>query len=187
MLLTPMVVETCAFETDRLIVRPWHSAPDDEWPRIDLVTVVAEVMTEPVTRHLPDSWQGRFSPSRAAAWVTERDDEGSTLLIVERQSREASGLVVLFESQAVPHGLLDIRLGYLLAEAAWGKGLATELLSGFVGWCRDQPSIESITGGIAPANEPSRRVLERVGFSSVEAGNRHPDDELLYRLELPDR
>ena len=182
-----MISETCAFETDRLIVKPWHAVPGDEWPKLDLAAVVAEMMTEPVTRYLPEGWQGPYSLHRAGAWVTEQDNESPMLLVIERQSREPAGLVILFESPAIPHDLLDIRVGYLLAETAWGKGLATELISGLIRWCRNQPTIGSITAGVDPTNEPSRRVLERLGFSSIDASNSDPDNELDYQLQVSNR
>lgn len=176
--------ETCQFGTDRLLVKEWHSAPGDAWPTFDLGRVVSELMTEPVTRHLPVSWRGQFSVSRARAWVAERDDESPTLLVVDRTSAQPVGLVIVFESAIEPGGAADVRLGYLLAEVAWGQGLATELLAGFVDWCRARPTIHTITAGVAPTNRASRRVLERLGFVLVTNPTAEPDDELLYRLTV---
>lgn len=187
-------IERCAFVTERLLVRDWHSPPGEDWPRHDLGIIVSDLMTEPVTQHLPDGWRGPFSPSRARAWVAERDDESPTLLVVDRAAKEPVGLVVVYESADAVGGL-DVRLGYLLIERAWGKGLATELLTGFVDWCRPQPAIHSITAGVAATNEASRRVLERLGFIPLEdtdpdenaradAGAEGADGQLVYRLRI---
>jgi len=193
-----MTVETCSFRTDRLLVQPWHDPVDDGWPSVELATAVAGLLTEPVTRHLPDSWHGPYSIDRATQWIAERDNESPTLLVLNRSMQAPVGLVFLFESNGPGSSgadseaddktanLVDIRLGYLLAESAWGRGLATELLGGLVCWAREQAMIGSITGGVAPANGASRRVLERLGFSlvEVEVEARGPDNDLQYTLRL---
>ncbi len=51
----------------------------------------------------------------------------------------------------------------MLAESAWGRGLASELVQGFADWCR-QVGVASIVGVVARDNPSSRRVLERNGF-----------------------
>ncbi len=88
----------------------------------------------PVTRSLPPPWQGPYSVTRAQQWVEERDKEGTTLLVVDKQVNQPVGLMILFETEDI-YGF-EVRLGYLLAEPAWGKGFASELVRGFVGWCR---------------------------------------------------
>ena len=100
------------------------------------------MLTEPVTRTLPTAWQGNYTVSRAREWIKERDKEGTTLLVVERSTKEPIGLVILIEvdSENANDGI-EVRVGYLLAESAWGKGLATELVKGFVEWCRTQAPI----------------------------------------------
>lgn len=176
------VCRACAFDTDRLLVREWHAQPaNDGWKAHDLTAAVVDIMTEPVTRALPPHWKGPFSAERAARWVADRDGEGSTLLVVERTTGKPAGLVILFEMPA-EHGELeskdsdgsgaaavDVRLGYMLAEHAWGKGLGTELVRGLVKWCRGQARLRSLTGGVERTNVASRRILEKCGFSAVEA------------------
>ncbi len=54
--------------------------------------------------------------------------------------------------------VLGVRLGYLLAERGWGRGMASELVAGFVGWCREN-GVVSISGGVAIDNPASARVL----------------------------
>lgn len=179
-----MAVERCSFRTDRLLVQPWHDPPADEWPALDLATTIAALMTEAVTRLLPADWQGPYSVDRARQWIAERDEESPTLLAVDRSTGGPIGLVILFESPADTSGLVEVRLGYLLAETAWGKGLATELLSGLVDWSRNRREIGSIVGGVAPSNSASAAVLERLGFSVIESGVPDSADELIYELPI---
>lgn len=181
-----MIAETCAFETERLIVKQWHALASGQWPSLDLPTVIAEMMTDAVTRYLPMAWRGPYTVARAEVWIAERDEESPTLLAVDRSTGEAAGLVILFESVADTGEGTDLRLGYLLAEAAWGQGLATELLDGLIRWCRDQPDLVSLSGGVATINDASTRVLDRLGFTLVDTNGPATDDELLYQLNLYD-
>jgi RimJ/RimL family protein N-acetyltransferase len=107
-------------------------------------------------------WQGAYTIERAAKWIEERDREGATLLVVDRSSRTPVGMMILFESDD-EHVGRTVRLGYLLIDSEWGKGLASELVRGFVEWCRTT-NIVSIVGGVERDNVPSQRVLEKNGF-----------------------
>jgi RimJ/RimL family protein N-acetyltransferase len=146
--------------------------------------MVAAILTPPVTGALPPGWQGPFSEARARRWIAERDSEGTTLLAREHDSHDAIGLLILHEEPAGPGSIVEIRLGYLLAEAAWGKGLGGELVSGFVDWCRVQPDVGSVVGGVLPGNVASIRILERVGFRPDHRDDGEPAGEVFYRLQL---
>ena len=179
------ILDTCYFETERLLVKEWHSFSPCDWQQQELAHVVASMLTEPVTRALPPDWQGNYSLDRALEWIRDRDDEGTTLLVVDRLVGSSIGLIILFEmpSEAdVDH--TDVRLGYLLSEDVWGKRIASELLRGFVDWCREHATIASISGGVASDNHASIRVLEKNGFHIVQCGEEISADERLYRLDL---
>ena len=180
-----MVLRACTFETERLLVTEWHSPSSSDWQQQELVHVVAAILTEQVTRSLPASWQGSYTVERAREWIEERDKEGATLLVIDKLIHQAVGLMILFEMQTEEgNGDTDLRLGYLLSEATWGKGIASELVNGFVSWCRGQTSISSIAGGVALDNSASKRVLEKNGFQLVQSGHGIAQDERLYRLSL---
>ena len=180
-----MILKACAFETGRLLVKEWHSFSPSDWQEQELASVIVAILTEPVTHALPASWQGSYTEERANEWIIERDSEGATLLVIEKLSGRAIGLMILFEMQAnVSRDMTDVRLGYLLSEDAWGKGFATELVSGFVNWCRGQSSIMSIAGGVERDNQASIRVLEKTGFQLVPNSVEMGQDELFYQLNL---
>ena len=178
-----MLSRSCAFETDRLQTKEWHSL---SWPlryKDDLASIVAGILTEPVTKTLPVAWHGAFSEERARDWIAERDREGAGLLVVEKATGNPVGLVILFEIPSDDG--IEVRLGYVLAEASWNLGFATELVEGLVRWCRAQPSIRSLAGGVAPDNPASRRVLEKNGFCPGElAGEDGGGEEMILRLIL---
>ncbi len=116
-----------------MLVEEWHSLSSSEWHRQELAPLVAELLTEPVTRALPPPWQGTYEIERARDWIADRDAEGTTLLIIDKATCRAIGLMILFElREDDPSTDADVRLGYLLAETTWGQGFASELVAGFV-------------------------------------------------------
>jgi RimJ/RimL family protein N-acetyltransferase len=157
----------------------WHSM-SERWG-LDLVAAVRSVLTRATTAELPPDWRGEFDDARAAGWIEERDAESPTLLAIERATGGPVGLLILFESPTGGEpGRVDVRLGYVLAESAWGRGLGSELVGGLVGWARAEPDVASITGGVAPDNVASARVLIRNGFLRSETGvDRHT-----YRIDV---
>lgn len=165
----------CCFETARLHAGPWHDGP----AAATLPAVVLHLLTPAVTRTLPPAWQCVDDHQQAEQWIAERDGE-STVLLVTTADDEPVGLVILGEEPATGDraGTIDVRLGYLLAPAAWGQGLASELVAGLVAWCRAQPGIASLTGGVARDNPASARVLTKHGFELHDAAG----DEDIYRL-----
>ena len=164
-------------------MKEWHSLTTDDWAVQDLAEVVAQILTDRVTRSLPTGWQGAYTLDRASKWIEERDAEGTALLVVGRATGTPMGLMILFEPATADNAAVEVRLGYLLAEDAWGGGLASELVSGFVDWCR-RHEVGSVVGGVERDNAASRRVLEKNGF--VYDPNEHCGgcEEGLFRLEL---
>jgi RimJ/RimL family protein N-acetyltransferase len=66
----------------------------------------------------------------------------------------------------------DVEIGYGLAAPYRGRGYGTELVRGLADWLRGQPGVRRVVAGTLVDNVPSRRVLERVGFTleRVDAG-----------------
>ena len=180
-----MLLKNCTFESERLLVKEWHSPSRNERRPQDLPILVASMLTEPVTRWLLPAWQGNYTLERASEWIRGRDEEGTTLLVFDKSTFDTVGLMILFEmpSEEDP-GNQDVHLGYLLSEATWGKGIASELVEGFVSWCRDQGCISSISGGVAHDNLASKRVLVKNGFQVVRDGTEVNQGEHLYRLSF---
>ena len=176
-----MVCKTCNFVTSRLVVREGDSLPAHQWTPQELPDVVKAFLTSRVTRSLPEAWQGTYTVERARNWITERDREGATLLAVEQSSRMAVGLIILLEMDHEKEAGTEVRLGYVLAESAWGKGFASEMVQGFVEWCR-KTDVALIVGGVDRDNVPSRRVLEKNGF--VRVPGTEGGTEQLFQLRL---
>jgi ribosomal-protein-alanine N-acetyltransferase len=176
------LARTCRFQTRRLDVAEWHSTPLPAGAM--LADVLTRLLTSTTTRSLPPSWHGDYDRDRAAAWIIERDTDSPTLLVTHRESATAVGLVILFERPSAGGSQrVDLRLGYLLAESAWGRGLGTELVAGFIEWCRSGSAVRSIAAGVELDNKASARVLTKNGFRPAETAT---DGEKLYELLLID-
>lgn len=177
--MTHDALRRCSFSTSRLIVDEWH----DQAARFDLnlVDVVGAVLTEATTTGLPPEWRGNFGAVRAERWVKARDEESPTLLAVEFATARIVGLLILFAvADDLDPRTVDVRLGYVLAESAWGRGFASELVGGLIEWSRAEPSICTISAGVAPTNEASVRVLRKNGFVLSAAS----DSEQFYQISV---
>ena len=172
-----MLCKSCSFNTDRLIVKEWRALSDSD---TDMVQSVITILTPRVTQSLPESWHGEYTVDRASRWIADRDQEGATLLVLDSASKTPIGLMILFESEDEGVGRC-VRIGYSLAESAWGRGYGSELLKGFVDWCRTV-DISSVIAGVARENRPSQRVLEKNGFDVLPGGQNQ--QELTYELRF---
>lgn len=161
------------------MVGDWHELADRF--RFELAEVVGTILTSTTTSELPPPWRGDFDNERANSWIDDRDHESPTLLAVERHTAAPIGLLVLFESRSDPlGGSTEVRVGYVVAESAWGRGFASEIVGGLVAWGRSHPSIGSMSAGVGVGNDASARVLLKNGFRRVGVRDR----ERFYRVAL---
>ena len=168
------------FETKRLLVTSWRNQITETAGEQDFAETVMKILTPTVTKGLPEEWQQIHSVDHAIAWVKNRAEESAFLTVQLRPDHEVVGLMFLYESNPADRQI-DLRLGYLLAESAWGKGLGSELIKGLVEWCRNNSAIRSISGGVEVDNIGSIRVLEKNGFRRVSV---NPQPAGMIFLEL---
>jgi len=129
---------------------------------------VVNILTEAVTKSLPDGWQGIDDSNKAIDWIKNRAEEGAFLTVHLRSTLKVEGFLFLYDSNGLDDSI-ELRLGYLLSESVWGKGLGSELIRGLVQWCEKQNDIQSISGGVESDNIGSIKVLEKNGFIPVQS------------------
>jgi RimJ/RimL family protein N-acetyltransferase len=92
----------------------------------------------------------------------------------------ASAALRRVEIEAQP----EVEVGYRVAAAWWGRGLATEMAAALVGVARDRLGLQEIVAFTLPYNLASRRVMEKVGFTYERDIEWAALPHVLYRLRL---
>ncbi|HYH09886.1 MAG TPA: GNAT family N-acetyltransferase [Thermoanaerobaculia bacterium] len=170
-------------ETERLIIRPWE--PDDR-PALRALTDDPEVMRYvhgglPYTEEEIDEHFTRQARHMREVGVCMG-------ALIERATNRLVGV-----AGTQPLGTTgEYEIGWWLARDVWGRGYATEAGAAamrHVFEVLDRPRVLAI---IDPPNEPSKRVVGRLGFNyvarrtGVELGHRRPEIVVdLFSRERP--
>ena len=150
------------FTTARLSVHNWRSTIDDNQARKTLEASLSAILSDSVLEHLPEPLQLHRQDGGVSSWIDERAEESEVLLVNWKHDRELIGLMILASSVGTAERP-TIHVGYLLAETAWGQGIASELLNGFVLAARSVGPTQ-LLGGVGKDNPASARVLQKAGF-----------------------
>lgn len=102
---------------------------------------------------------------------------------------EAPGQLIGFGGVSL-YRYLDVErenLGYRFAEAAWGKGYATELAEFALRFAAEELGLPEIFALVRPAHTASIRVLEKAGMERIGTLDDVPQQpaSLVYRKGLP--
>jgi ribosomal-protein-alanine N-acetyltransferase len=89
-------------------------------------------------------------------------DEGFGWMIRKRDSGQLIGCIRL---NAINKRTSLVSIGYELAEAHWGQGLATEALNAVVAHCHGTMGLYRLEAWTLEGNIASDRVLEKAGFA----------------------
>jgi ribosomal-protein-alanine N-acetyltransferase len=63
-----------------------------------------------------------------------------------------------------------VEIGYSLIDAFQRRGYATEMMTAIIDWIGRDPRVSKVVAETDEANEPSRRLLARLGFEAVGTG-----------------
>ncbi|WP_241499365.1 GNAT family N-acetyltransferase [Chromobacterium sphagni] len=109
-----------------------------------------------------------FARQRLDSWMDDwqRDGFGQWALAL----RDAPSTVIGFGGLAFTDygGEMRLNLGYRFAPSAWGKGLASEMGHAARDLAFRNLKAAAIYARVRPANLPSIRVLDRLGFNYLE-------------------
>jgi ribosomal-protein-alanine N-acetyltransferase len=181
------MVDDVDITTERLLLRRWRAADRDPW---------AAMNADPeVMRHFPATLTRAECDAAIDRYVAHFDEHGYGLWVVEpRDTGEFLGFVGVNTVGFDAHFTPALEIGWRLARHGWGHGYATEAARAVVDHVRSL-GVEELVSFTVPANEPSWRVMERIGMTHdpaddfdhprVPAG--HPlEHHVLYRLRLRD-
>lgn len=131
---------------------------------------LAELFAPKVVQWLPEGFQAQNSDQARREFLAAVAQQAE---VAGLRKAEGQGIGLLILSYP-EDGSKTRNLGYLLAEAAWGQGLASELISGLQ--AHFGGSGICLSGGVMQENAASARVLEKTGFTPQPAGG-----ETVYR------
>jgi RimJ/RimL family protein N-acetyltransferase len=174
-------------ETGRLRLRQWRASDLEPFAQLNADPRVMEFFPARLDRAASDALAGRI-----ATKIAER---GWGLWAAElKASVEFIGFIGL-QPPPVPLPCSPcVEVGWRLAQAHWGKGLATEGARAALRFGFENLGLDEIVSITVPTNRRSRAVMERLGMQEDKAGIfEHPGIPLgsplrvhcLYRLPRP--
>jgi RimJ/RimL family protein N-acetyltransferase len=166
------------FSTERLAIKRWRNLYKEADFKGLGIQAALNILSPMVTNSLPDGWQNIDTTHKASEWIKERESDSDFYTIHKNDTKECIGFLFLYREAEVA----DLRLGYLIGEKHWGKGLGTELIKGLVTWCRTSKVVKTLSGGVAEDNIASIKVLEKCGFQ--KATDEMPPGVFLYQIRF---
>lgn len=172
--------------TDRLLLRRWHDSDREPFAALNADPEVMRFFPSVLTREGSDAMIDRLDAGIEARgfglWAVERRDTAAFI-----------GFVGLSRPSFDPALADQVEIGWRLAREAWGRGFATEAAreAARFAFDPDGADLDALISFTAAVNEPSRRVMRRIGMThdtaddfvhpGLEAG--HPlAPHVLYRL-----
>ena len=170
--------------TARLILRPWRQTDREPFAALNADARVMQYFPAPLSRAESDAGAARiaahFEANGFGFWAAEV--LGGTPFI---------GFIGLSVPAFAAHFTPCTEIGWRLAHHAWGLGYATEGARAVVRFAFETLGREEIVAMTAPANQRSRRVMEKLGmrrdpaddFDHPRIPEGHPlRRSVLYRL-----
>jgi len=176
-----------SLRTPRLLLRPWRDQDFAAFAELAADPAVMEYL-----RPLPDrgisneAWVARarahWQEHGFGQWVVELPDEASFI-----------GVVGLNAIAFAAHFTPAVEIAWRLARAYWSRGYATEAAGAALDYGFEILGLSEIVAITVPANQRSRRVMERLGMTRDPGEDfDHPSlpegplrRHVLYRLRNP--
>ncbi|GIO91003.1 hypothetical protein J31TS3_22300 [Paenibacillus lactis] len=68
------------------------------------------------------------------------------------------------------------RFFYLIGKPFWGMGYASEAVKALVEYCFNELALAELVAVVKPGNQPSRKVLDKLGFEYVHQVSGLPEE-----------
>jgi len=174
-------------ESDRLLLRSWEERDREPFARLNADPRVMEFfpacLSAVESESLVDRIEEHFREHGFTMWAAEL-----------REQRQFIGFVGLAVPNFKAHFTPCVEIGWRLAAAYWGRGLATEGARAVVQNAFESLNLDALVAYTVPANLRSRRVMEKIGmthdprddFDHPNLPEGHPlRRHVLYRLRRP--
>lgn len=170
--------------TERLLLRQWRDADLEPFAALNADAETMRFFPAPLTREESDAHAERIRQ--------HLEEQGWGLWAVEVAGGPAFvGFVGLARPSFEAHFTPAVEVGWRLAREHWGQGFATEAARAAVSFGFRELALEEIVSFTSKLNEPSIRVMERIGMTRDPADDfDHPRlppghplrPHVLYRL-----
>lgn len=172
-------------ETARLSLRWWQESDRLPFALMNADPRVMEFMPACLSRSESDTLADRIQ--------AHFQQHGFGLYAAElREERRYIGFIGLFVPNFEAHFTPCIEIGWRLAAAYWGRGLATEGARAVAAYAFENLQVKELVSFTVPMNVGSRRVMEKLGmtdnpsddFDHPKLPQGHPlRRHVLYRLK----
>ena len=146
-----------SYQTARLQVSELLTSKQDT----DFLVSMMGLLTVNVVENLPPSFHHINCTSSVQIWLDKLTADGRLMITKLKGECEPIGLVFL-SAESID----TMHIGYLLGEAYWGNGYATEILSGLLDFIESEGRITHLIAGVASDNLASMALLKKLGFSN---------------------
>ncbi|MGN6057168.1 MAG: GNAT family N-acetyltransferase [Sphingomicrobium sp.] len=169
--------EAPRIETERLVLRQWRK---DDFRPYHAIVSHPEVHKHfgPNPMSAEEAWRrltsavGGWQFNGFGTWAVERKSDGKLV-----------GNVGVFTGwrDLEPEFGEEPEMGWIMAAETHGQGTASEACRMALGWVQANLQPTPLWAIIAPANEPSIRLAEKLGFERVHETTYHDDPTLVLR------
>jgi ribosomal-protein-alanine N-acetyltransferase len=145
-------------ETPRLRLRGWRSDDSEAFYRITSDPRVMEYFPAPLSREESDALMARIEAHQTR--------HGFTFFAAElRATATFIGFIGMVHTPFEAHFTPCVEIGWRLGAEFWGQGLATEGAQAVLRFAFDEMKLPEIVALAVPANQRSRRVMEKLGMT----------------------
>ncbi|MBD5354442.1 MAG: GNAT family N-acetyltransferase [Bacteroides sp.] len=166
-----------AIGTDRLLLRHW---------REDDAEALFKYASDPRVSELA-MWPCHTSVEMSREVIREvfMPNPYSYAMIL-KETGEAIGCMGLVPAGSEHYKPLEgeMEVGYWVGHPYWNKGLTSEALNGFIGYCRDVLHLGSLLITTDDSNKASQRVAVKCGFSPIATYDYGSTPSRAFRLPL---
>lgn len=149
-------------ETERLILREWRQTDLADFFEYASVDGVGEMA----------GWNHHRSIEESERILSSFIAEKNVYAVVSKRDGKVIGSLGLHKSWANEESeYADLKvkeIGYVLSKDYWGNGLMTEAVHAVIRLCFDVIMLDALTIGHFIANNRSKRVIEKCGFTFVK-------------------
>ena len=164
------------FETERLIVRKYTDADEENFYRLNSDPEVVRYIREPKSRE-----ECRRFLNENITFYQQQPLMGRWALMQKQPELFIGSFAIIPVEKSA-----DIQLGYALLKEYWGQGYATEITRAGLIYAKDVMKLDSIVGITEAPNIASQKVLLNCGFELDETKVEKGKEILCYVKRLVD-